>query len=194
MNKLTEIGLRHRTDKAYEHGFTDAYYEYFKEYTNPKILEIGVYNGASMETYSEFFNHECDITGIDNGEQLNYTPLRSNIKIVIADQDRPQELSNAVADSYDIIVDDGSHFIEHQINCYEALKQKVNKGGIYIIEDLHCCYHPFYNPNNVKNTIEYLQDLKANLPEYIESIEIFSDVPLSEATNTSHITSVIKFK
>ena len=118
MNKLTEIGLKYKTDKAYEHGFTDIYYEYFKKYTNPRILEIGVYNGASMETYSEFFDHTCDITGIDNGEQLNYVPTRSNIKIIIADQGNPQELSDAIAGSYDIIVDDGSHFIEHQIKFY----------------------------------------------------------------------------
>jgi hypothetical protein len=194
MDRLTEIGLKHNTDKAYGHGFTSVYNTYFEQYTNPRILEIGVYNGASMETYNEFFNYRCNIVGVDNGEQLGYMSTHPNIQIVIADQDRPVELANAVGGMYDIILDDGSHFVEHQINCYEVLKQKVNKGGIYIIEDLHCCYHSFYNPNNVKNTIEYLQDLKNNLPEYIESIEIFSDKPLAQATNTSHITSVIKFK
>jgi hypothetical protein len=194
MNRLTRIGLKHNTDKAYEHGFTDIYHAYFEQYTNPRILEIGVYNGASMETYNEFFDYKCSIIGVDNGEQLGYASTHPNIQIVIADQSKPEELAQAVSGMYDIIVDDGSHFIEHQINCYEVLKQRVNKGGVYVIEDLHCCYHPFYNPNNVKNTIQYLQDLKADIPDYIESIDIFSDVPLAQATNLSHITSVIKFK
>lgn len=194
MNRLTEIGFKVKTDKAYEHNFTDIYYDYFKEFTNPAILEIGVYNGASIEMYNEFFEQRCSIIGVDNGEQLNYKPVYLNTKIVIADQSRPQQLAEIVNGQYDIIIDDGSHFIEHQINCYEALKGMVNKGGVYIIEDLHCCYHPFYNPNKVKNTIEYLQELKLNLPNYLTSVDIYSDVPLTQATNTSHITSVIKFK
>jgi hypothetical protein len=193
MGRLTEIGLKHKTDKAYEHSFTEVYEDYFTKYNNPKILEIGVYNGASMETYNEYFNYECTITGIDNGEQLGYASTHPNISIVIADQSRPEELASRVGDAFDIIVDDGSHFVEHQINCFEALKHKVKKGGIYIIEDLHACYHPFYNPNGVTHTVDYLLDLKKNLPSSIKNITIFSDVPLEAATNLSHITSVIEF-
>ena len=68
MTKLTEIGLKHRTDKAYEHQFTEAYDEYFQRYTNPRLLEIGVYNGASLQTYNEYFDYNCTLIGMDNGE------------------------------------------------------------------------------------------------------------------------------
>ena len=193
MGRLTELGFKHQTDKAYVHSFTEVYEDYFKNYTNPKILEIGVYNGASMETYNEYFNYECTILGIDNGEQLRYAPSHFNISIAIADQSNPAYLANRVGTGYDIIIDDGSHFVEHQINCFEALKNKVNKKGIYIIEDLHACYHEFYNPNGITNTVDYLLGLQKNLPIEIEKITIFSDVPLEEATNLSHITSVIEF-
>ena len=192
MGRLTDIGLKHNTDKAYVHNFTEAYEAYFSKYTNPKILEIGVYNGASLETYNEYFNFECKITGIDNGEQLRYNPTHPNISITIADQSKPEYLASQVGTGYDIIIDDGSHFVEHQINCFEALISKVNKGGIYIIEDLHACYHEFYNPNKVTHTVDYLLNLKKNLPDNIKDITIFSDVPLEEATNLSHITSVIE--
>lgn len=193
MGRLTEIGLKHGTDKAYDHNFTDVYEDYFKKYTNPIILEIGVYNGASMETYNEYFDYKCTITGVDNGEQLRYVSTHPNISIVIADQSRPEELANKVGDMFDIIVDDGSHFVEHQINCFEALKYKVNKGGIYIIEDLHACYHTFYNPKGITHTVDYLLNLKKNLTDNIKSISIFSDVPLEVVTNLNHITSVIEF-
>jgi len=193
MERLTEIGLKHNTDKAYEHSFTEVYEGYFKKFTNPSILEIGVYNGASLNTYNEYFDYKCTIIGVDNGEQLRYTPTHTNISVVIADQSQPEELANRVGEAFDIIIDDGSHFVEHQINCFEALKSKVKKGGIYIIEDLHACYHPFYNPKGVTHTVDYLLELKKNLPEGIKDLNIFSDVPLDQVTNLSHITSVIEF-
>lgn len=193
MGRLTDLGIKHGTDKAYEHNFTDVYEDYFKKYSNPRILEIGVYNGASMETYNEYFNYKCTILGIDNGEQLRYASSHPNILITLADQSNPEHLASQVGTGYDIIVDDGSHFVEHQINCFEVLKDKVNKGGIYIIEDLHACYHEFYNPKGLTHTVDYLLNLKNNLPDNIKAITIFSDVPLKQATNLSHITSVIEF-
>jgi hypothetical protein len=191
MTKLTEIGLKYRTDKAYDHQFTEAYDEYFQKYTNPRLLEIGVYNGASLQTYNEYFDYKCTLIGMDNGEQLGSIPDHENISIVIADQSRAEELASRAEGEFDIILDDGSHFVEHQINCFKALIGKVKKGGIYIIEDLHCCYHPFYNPNGVQDTIKFLQTLDRDLYG-IKNINIFSDVDLSEATNLSHITSVIE--
>lgn len=191
MTKLTEIGLKYRTDKAYDHQFTEAYDEYFQRYTNPRLLEIGVYNGASLQTYNEYFDYKCTLIGMDNGEQLGFNSNHENISIVIADQSRAEELASRVDGEFDIILDDGSHFVEHQINCFKTLIGKVKKGGIYIIEDLHCCYHPFYNPNGVQDTIKFLQTLDRDTYG-IKNINIFSDVDLSEATNLSHITSVIE--
>ena len=191
MTKLTEIGLKYRTDKAYDHQFTEAYDEYFQRYTNPRLLEIGVYNGASLQTYNEYFDYNCTLIGMDNGEQLGFNSNHENISIVIADQSRAEELASRVDGEFDIILDDGSHFVEHQINCFKTLIGKVKKGGIYIIEDLHCCYHPFYNPNGVQDTIKFLQTLDRDTYG-IKNINIFSDVDLSEATNLSHITSVIE--
>ena len=191
MTRLTEIGIKHQTDKAYDHKFTEKYDEYFQRYTNPRVLEIGVYNGASLKTYDEYFNYNCTLIGMDNGAQLGYRPVGGNISIVIADQSQAEDLASKANGEFDIIIDDGSHFIEHQINCFKALVGKVKKGGIYIIEDLHCCYHPFYNPNGVQNTIEFLQTLDKEAYG-VKNVTIFSDVDLSEATNLSHITSVIE--
>lgn len=192
MNRLTEIGIKHNTDKANGHGFTEIYHDYFSRYKSPRVLEIGVYNGGSMEMYNEYYDFDCEIIGIDNGKQLAYRPTHKNISIVIADQDRPQELANSISGEFDIILDDGSHFIEHQINCFLALYNRVKPGGVYVIEDLHCCYHPFYNPNNVQNTIQFLRTI--NKEQYgIKEVSIFSNAALEDATNMSSITSVIEF-
>lgn len=192
MKRLTEIGLKHNTDKAYEHSFTEVYDDFFKNYTDPRILEIGTYNGGSVLTYNEYFNYQCEILGVDNGSQLGFLSNHPNITIKIADQDRPQEIVDVADGQWDIILDDGSHFVEHQINCFHALISKVKPGGIYIIEDLHSNLHPHYNPNNVQTCIEFLQNLKFGEGTPYKGVSVFCEVPLSEATNLSHITSVIE--
>jgi len=103
MKRLTEIGLKHNTDKAYEHSFTEVYDDFFKNYTDPRILEIGTYNGGSVLTYNEYFNYQCEILGVDNGSQLGFLSNHPNITIKIADQDRPQEIVDVAEGQWDII-------------------------------------------------------------------------------------------
>jgi hypothetical protein len=64
MNRLTEIANKHNTDKGTNtkcdnggvgHGFTTFYYDYFKDLKRPIILEIGVWKGASIKMYNDFF-------------------------------------------------------------------------------------------------------------------------------------------
>ena len=192
MKKLTQIGMKYRTDKAYEHGFTEIYDEYFCKFTNPKILEIGCYNGASLQMYNEYFDYKCEILGVDNGDQLGFQSNHSNITIKWGDQENPQTILDVAEGEFDIILDDGSHFVEHQINCFNVLISKVKPGGIYIIEDLHSNFHSHYNPKGIQNCIEFLQNLPYGKGTPYKNINIFCEVPLEQATNLSHITSVIE--
>lgn len=63
MNRLTEIANRYNTDKGTNsncdnnckgHGFTEFYYNYFKDLKHPIILEIGVWKGASIKCITIF--------------------------------------------------------------------------------------------------------------------------------------------
>jgi hypothetical protein len=40
--------------------------------------------------------------------------------------------------TFDIIIDDGSHHFEDQIATFNLLKDRMNAGGIFIIEDVYC--------------------------------------------------------
>ena len=66
LNKnLTTIAKNHKTDK-YEHGYTTVYENYFESLRdkNLRILEIGIADGKSLLTWSEYFKNST-IIGID---------------------------------------------------------------------------------------------------------------------------------
>lgn len=196
MNKLTELGIKHNTDKAYYHGFTDVYEPYFSKYENPSIFEIGTYNGGSIKMMDEYFGGYCDIVGFDRGDQLAYRSEKSNITLVLGDQSIEADLVRG-ADTlkqYDIIIDDGSHFVEHQQFSFNILFPYLKSGGIYIIEDLHSSLHDHYNPNKSVITLEWLKDLKSRV-DSISGVNVVRTRSKSEAwTHEDSITSVITKK
>ena len=62
---LSSIAEFYKTDKI-EHGYTTVYEEYFESLRNQKlkILEIGIADGKSLLTWSDYFNNST-IIGID---------------------------------------------------------------------------------------------------------------------------------
>ena len=64
-NDLKKISLLYNSDKV-EHGYIDIYHEYFKKIKDEKlkILEIGIADGYSLLTWSDYFKNST-IIGID---------------------------------------------------------------------------------------------------------------------------------
>ena len=64
-NDLKKISLLYSSDKV-EHGYIDIYHDYFKEIKDEKlkILEIGIADGYSLLTWSDYFKNST-IIGID---------------------------------------------------------------------------------------------------------------------------------
>jgi hypothetical protein len=214
MHRLTELGIKYNTDKASYHGFTDVYGPFFSKYVSPAILEIGLYNGGSIRMMNEYYENRCKIIGLDNGTQLGFTSNdTSNLEIVIGDQSNENDLSYCIdlQPCFDIIIDDGSHFMSHQQISFEYLFNFLNPGGIYIIEDLHTSFcEEHYNPTKILTTYEFVKSLKSG--EYAETPHIskskfsnyvsqISEVvlertisrnPTGELCKDDSITSVIK--
>lgn len=148
MKRLTEIGTKYNTDKATGHGFTEFYDDYVVKYANPNILEIGVYYGASLKMWEEYFGSPF-IVGVDIEEKSIYD--NENIKTIVADQGDPTQLLRCVdiCKEYQIIIDDGSHLISHQISTFATLFPYLASGGVYFLEDLHTSFiGGDYNPKN----------------------------------------------
>jgi hypothetical protein len=148
---LDEIGLRTGTDKASDrHGYLLAYENIVGHLRNEKfqLVEIGIFKGASVRMWEAFFQR-ADILGVDyHAEYLKETYLKdagARIKVVVGDQGSPEFLSRFAAEIDPlIIVDDGSHIWEHQINTFRALFGVLRPGGFYFLEDIQTSFGAKY--------------------------------------------------
>ncbi len=142
-NSLDEIGVKFGTDKSsIHHDYLTFYERYFNKFQKKeiKLLEIGILGGASLATWENYFIN-AKIIGAD----IDKTTLRfsrSRVSIEIIDQSNIEDLVRVGMKHgpFDIIIEDGSHFWEHQITTLKTLFPFVKNNGIYIIEDLRTNY------------------------------------------------------
>jgi hypothetical protein len=140
VDSLQAIGARHGTDKA---GGLLTIYETFLHPLREKevaVLEIGVYRGASLRTWRDYFQYGR-VYGIDIRPEAE-VHADDRIKVFIGSQADTAFL-NGVADEsgpLDVIVDDGSHRAHDQIASLLHLWACVKPGGFYIVEDTHASY------------------------------------------------------
>lgn len=164
-NLLDEIAARCGTDKSpLGHDYTRHYYRHFAALREKplKFLEIGIGKGGSLKTWQEFFPR-AEIFGIDTNPTCRAF-AGGRVKIFIGDQADERFLQSFVETAggpFDIVIDDGGHFMDQQITSLKTLFPYVKPGGTYVIEDLHTSYWEKYGggigrPNT---TVEFLKNL-----------------------------------
>jgi hypothetical protein len=161
MNELEELGRTLGTDKQTYHGYTKYYYQHFLPLKNThlKLLEIGVFHGASVKMWKTFFPH-AHIVGVDiNAECKRYEDDRISIRI--GDQTDKAFLGGLVSEfgGFDIIIDDGGHRMTQQIGSFQTLFPHLKLGGMYIIEDLHTSYLEQFGGGGPDSTVNFLKAL-----------------------------------
>jgi hypothetical protein len=89
----------------------------------------------------------------------------------------------------DVIIDDGSHHPQHQIDCFNFLFSNLLKdGGIYIIEDIECSY---WRPGTQIYGYE-INDL--NIVDFFSSIPHKINEEFSGLKNHKNISSITHYK
>ena len=145
MNELDQLAEKYGTDKGNIHHSCDgvSYIQAYHEAFNPirfnvrRVLEIGVYNGASIRMWCDYFPN-AEVWGLDINPKTEQN-IHSRAHIVIGDQSNISDLHELTAcRTYDIIIDDGSHLVDHIIASHEILWPAVEAGGYYIVEDTTC--------------------------------------------------------
>jgi hypothetical protein len=96
--------------------------------------------GASLRVWRDYFIN-AEIYGADIDKKILFSENR--IKTFYVDQLKPETFDGmweqVNENEFDIIIDDGLHTLEAGINTFEKSFKKINKDGIYIIEDVDLC-------------------------------------------------------
>lgn len=138
-SSLDDRGIMLATDKcSLNHDYLRHYEQAFSRFRDQdiNIVEIGIFGGASLTLWENFFS-KAKIVGIDiNPECSKYQTERSTIEI--GSQADTKFLSRIV-DRFPptIIIDDGSHRADHIQITFEYLFPRLLPGGVYVVEDMH---------------------------------------------------------
>jgi predicted O-methyltransferase YrrM len=143
--KYSSFWVKHGTDKDTMHSYGPLYERLLAPYreTATRVLEIGLYSGASLVVWAEYFK-KATIDGVDIDASLwrfDLFPLKDP-RIRMHELDgtllsAPAELvKRGAPEAFDVIIEDGSHSAQHQVSHLEAFASSIAPGGIYIIEDI----------------------------------------------------------
>jgi 23S rRNA U2552 (ribose-2'-O)-methylase RlmE/FtsJ len=122
------------SDKGRTHCYIDHYYNTALEpYRNTpnNVLEIGIHHGSCIEIWREYFHNANKIYGVDI---LDHGVHIDGCHLWYGDATKPETFVGL--NNFDVIIDDGSHETPDQIETFKILWPMLNKGGIYIIEDV----------------------------------------------------------
>lgn len=121
-------------------------YDRITQYLEAKnILEIGVQNGGSLEIWNDIYPDAENIVGVDTNDSCSRLVFDSEIfTLVIADAGKHEivQYLKDVSNSFDLIVDDGSHQNLDIVSSLVYLLPMLDSNGFYVIEDISTSYWP----------------------------------------------------
>jgi len=190
-NQIKELFYKSDKHSRKWEKYFDVYEEIFAKYKKKdvKFVEIGVQNGGSLEIWKNYFSNNSQIIGVDlNPECKKFE--KENVKIFIGNQSDPLFWDKFFekAGKVDIILDDGGHTNLDQIITCVNVVDKINDGGILVIEDTATSYIKEYNSspkfsfvNFSKKTIDdinfkndkKMKQFRFSLNNYVYSMEFF---------------------
>jgi hypothetical protein len=148
----------------------EQYFPVYERYLSPwrnrslTFIEIGVSQGGSLQMWRRFFGPMATIVGLD----ISPAAAKHNehgINVRIGDQSDPGFLATVVEEfgPPDIVLDDGSHQMDHVRASFEYLYPRLSKNGLYIVEDASTSYQADFGgglgePNSFVNLSKGLVD------------------------------------
>ena len=148
---LCQLATKYGTDKSpynlytHRHPYTPVYDMFFrplKARASLKVGEVGVLNGASIRMWQDYFvNPQIDAFDI-NESYLQKVADLNNVRCYKVDAGDSRGLRRSLQEActsgkkYDILVEDASHRLEHQLIFLRDALDFVAPGGVLVIEDI----------------------------------------------------------
>ena len=168
------------------HQYLTTYGPLFKRLKNRnnRILEIGIAEGDSLNLWEEYFTQSV-IYGVDNNyPQKRAVELNSRVRVIVGDAYTP-EMITLLKDigKFDLIIDDGSHYLEDIKFVVDNYCELLTDDGILIIEDVNNGICPEtkkkyaevvidWFPKDLKKYIYAVYDNRENSKVYIDTLVI----------------------
>ena len=161
-NSIQNLFLKSKDFSIKLEKYFDVYEEYFSTFKGKNItfVEIGVFNGGSLKIWKDYFGPKSRIIGIDiNPECKKFA--NDGIEIHIGNQSDPLFWENFFKEvgNVDIILDDGGHTNLDQIITTVKCVDKINDGGILMVEDTHTSYIDEYNSKSSFSFVNFAKKL-----------------------------------
>jgi len=124
------------TDKEFVHQYISHFYQEVFQPLQEKpirLFEIGTCSGASLKMWKHFFVNG-KIEGVDNVNVMMDEYKENDVEYYHADAYYPNFVN--WLPMYDIIIDDGPHTLQSQLEFLRLYPAKLNDGGILVIEDI----------------------------------------------------------
>jgi cephalosporin hydroxylase len=178
-----------------------VYERYFSQFRHKTItfVEIGVASGGSLLMWRKFLGPHAKIVGIDIRKMCEkYDDPKNNIFVRIGSQSDLNFLQKLVDEfgDFDVILDDGSHQMNDIKASFDFLYNKLNKNGIYLIEDLHTAYWERYGVgvNSQDNFINFCKESVDKLNAKYSHGQIESDFVANNTLGIHFYDSIVVFE
>jgi cephalosporin hydroxylase len=175
-------------------NYFDIYDGHFERFRGApvNVLEIGIADGGSLQMWKWYFGTKSKIFGIDNDEEKLFK--ESKIKTFKCDQGNKEELTALMETlpRMDVVIDDGGHTMDQQINAFEVIYPLISDEGVYLCEDTHTSFFPEFGggPDNKRTFIGYMK-------KYIDQLSANhsrGQIPMTDffnSTNSMHFYNSI---
>jgi SAM-dependent methyltransferase len=123
------------------HTYGDSYDEIFEQFdrnSNIDFLEIGIQKGGSLLAWKDYFINS-NIYGVDIVDSILPEYRREEFVYIISDIKDISVKERLKDILFDIIIDDGSHYLSDVLFVVSNYLEKLKKGGVLIVED---CQEP----------------------------------------------------
>jgi len=174
------------------HHYFEIYHRHFQAFRgrSPVVLEIGVFQGGSLQMWREYFGPGALIVGIDVDPRCKQFE-EQQVRVLIGDQADRAFLAEVRRQlpRVDIIIDDGGHRMDQQIASFEELYPHLQPEGVYLCEDVHTSVMASHEGAYRKpgTFLEYSKGLVDRLYAwYSEQPEAFSVDALTRSTYALH--------
>lgn len=168
MNDFLDLMTKHEGFLIYKwSNYPKVYDKHLSRFRGKpiKLIEIGVFDGGSLQLWRSYFGPEAEIIGADiNAGTKKMEKL--GFPIEIGDQANEEWLKEIFSKHgpFDIIIDDGSHVSPHQILTLEIGWENLKSDGVYICEDTHCSYRTLFQ-GGLKKPGSFIEHCKEKIDD-----------------------------